>query len=700
MKHLTTQNTVLSLVAASALFASSCQSSLDRIEDYETPAEQGSLTDVRLARAPEGFTFETTQASAFAISTAASPNAPGRAGISVSLFALSAKDSLVKIAEGITDASGTWSPTLSLPSDIDSITLRTSAVGLPQTHRVAVAKTGSTRYAIGADNGNGRVVADDIVDQSDWDYSGVEDIDGGDTGLAGRATLKYMGAYDKLGVPAYLTSRGEVWPDVLDFIATNLPEQSVGQHHPEYLNAKYSSTLRFTSAAEVWITFVHEGAGYRNAVGYFFFDLKKEPKSIKEVPQLTIAYPNTSFQGSGGGLAIGDRIFLGKVPANTGVCLFLIPDGWNEKRQRVDNKKNTRYTIDALNTFAKDPNRKHAMLLANSPRETLVLGFEDLNRPGGDNDFNDAVFLIEPKPWSSVDISSTPKPTIKPSDQDGDGVADYQDAFPFDKLRAFTTFAPAEDEYGTLAYEDMWPRTGDYDFNDLVVDYNITEVLAADNRIKDLRIQLSLRALGATQNHGFAFHLPVAADLVEKVTGQDLSGNTYMKLNGNGTEEGLKTAVIPAFVNSWQVLNTRFGLINTDPDKPAQKAYQQELVITFKTPIDREKLGRPPYDAFMIRSQDRSIEIHLAGYAPTDKADRDLFNTDADKSDPATGYWYVDKNNLPWGVHLPASFRYPKEKKRIDEVYTNFVEWAVFGGNAQQGWWRDKGGNVDSGNAY
>ncbi len=698
MKHNLTHLTSLALVAGAGLLAQACQSSLDRIEGFDEGAAPGQLGDIRIARAPEGFTFETTAESAFAISTAVGSDK--LAGVHVSLYATSAADSLVQLAEGLTDAGGVWSPTLSLPNDLDSVTVKVRAAGFPQVHKVAVAKTGSTRYAIGGTNANGRVVGDEIVEQPGWDYSGVIALDGGEDGLAARAGYKYMGTFNKQGVPAYLAPQGKIFPDVLKFISDNLPETSIHQHHPEYLNSKYSSTLRFEKAAEVWLTFAHEGAGNTNAVGYFLFDLDREPKSVKDVSELTIAYPNVSFVGSGGGLTTGDRVYLGKVPANTGVCFFLIPNGWNDKQQRVDAKSGTRYTLDHFNTFTKPEFRRHAILLANDPREVLVLGFEDLNRPGGDSDFNDAVFIVEPKPYSAVDVSRTPPADVSGFDRDEDGVPDYKDAYPADKLRAFAAYAPGKGVYGTLAYEDMWPHTGDYDFNDLVVDYNVTEVLAPDNRVKDLRIKLSLRALGATQNHGFAFQLPVAPELIESVTGQQLAGNSYLKLNANGTEQSVKTAVIPAFANAWTLLNTRFGLINTDPGKPRQEAHQQELVITFKTPIERAKLGKPPYDAFMIRSQDRSIEIHMAGYAPTDKADRSLFNTKADASNPVTGYWYVDKNNLPWAVHLPESFRYPKERVRIDQVYTNFVEWAVFGGDTQQGWWRDNGKNVDGGNAY
>ncbi len=694
------QRSTLALLAGWGLFLQACQSSLDRIEDFDTAVANAHLDDIRLARAASGFTFETTGESAFEIAALGSQAQTGQAGVVVSLWALSAKDTLVRLAEGITSGAGTWSPTLSLPKDIDSVTLRVRTPGFPQEHRVAVSSTGTTRYTVGRANANGRILPDARVDQPDWDYSGLTALAGGDAGLTGRAGFQYMGTFNKLGVPNYLTAPVTIYPDVLGFIATNLPENSVEVFHPEFLNPKYSSTLRFVNAGEAWISFAHEGSGTLNAVGYFLFDLNQEPKRTKDVPTFTIAYPNVSFEGSGGGLKVSNRIYLGKVPANTGVCFFLVPNGWNASQQRVVSKPSTRYTIDALNTFTTAEYRRHAILLANSPREVLVLGFEDLNRPGADSDFNDAIFIVEPKPWSAVDLTRTPPADVSGFDRDVDGIPDYQDAFPTDNLRAFRSFAPGEGVYGTLAYEDMWPRTGDYDFNDLVVDYNVTEVLAPDNRVKDLRISLALRALGATQNHGFAFRLPVAPELIEKVSGQSLVGNTYFDLNANGTEAGQRTAVVPAFANSWQVLNTRFGLINTDRDKPQQKAYQQELVVTFKTPIARGMLGRPPYDAFLVRSQDRSIEIHMAGYAPTDKADRTLFGTEADKSDPATGYWYVDKNNLPWGVHLPESFRYPKEKKRIDEVYTSFVAWAVFGGDTQAGWYHDIGTNVNGDNAF
>jgi len=61
------------------------------------------------------------------------------------------------------------------------------------------------------------------------------------------------------------------------------------------------------------------------------------------------------------------------------------------------------------------------------------------------------------------------------TDSDGDGVPNDEDAYPYDTERAFNNFYPSGD-YASLAFEDLWPGLGDYDFNDLVLDYTIEKV--------------------------------------------------------------------------------------------------------------------------------------------------------------------------------------------------------------------------------
>ncbi len=71
------------------------------------------------------------------------------------------------------------------------------------------------------------------------------------------------------------------------------------------------------------------------------------------------------------------------------------------------------------------------------------------------------------------------------ADVDGDGIPDDQDDYPNDPLRAFDNYFPAAG-FGSLAFEDLWPGKGDYDFNDVVVDYRFQTVTNALNQVVEI----------------------------------------------------------------------------------------------------------------------------------------------------------------------------------------------------------------------
>jgi len=234
-----------------------------------------------------------------------------------------------------------------------------------------------------------------------------------------------------------------------------------------------------------------------------------------------------------------------------------------------------------------------------------------------------------------------------------------------------------------------------------VVDYSFIEILDAGERIKDIELQLQVRAMGASQNHGFAIRFPISPDAIASVEGQALTDD-YVKLESNGTEAGLREAVIPVFTDGFSLFSNveRGGIVNTDPNNPTVDPGKVNLRITFKEAIDREKIGGAPYQPFMMRSQDRKREIHLAGNHPTEYADDSSFNTFNDASDIEKGFYYIDVNNLPWAIHIPESFVYPKEQVPINKVYENFADWATYGGESSRGWYQNTGGNINENNGF
>lgn len=287
------------------------------------------------------------------------------------------------------------------------------------------------------------------------------------------------------------------------------------------------------------------------------------------------------------------------------------------------------------------------------------------------------------------------------ADADNDGVADELDAYPNDASRAADSYFPSENEYGTLAFEDLWPSFGDYDFNDLVVDYRYQQVLNADNDVVDLKAVFVTRAMGGALKNGFGFQLDLASNTVNSVSGtRDF--NSLITTNANGTESDQTKAVVIVYDDASQVLvnNTGQAFANTISANPKIPNDTVEIVINFNNPVSVASLGTAPYNPFIFVDQTRGREVHLAGEAPTDLADATLFGTRNDNTNPNSDNTYKSENNLPWAIHVVGGFSYPEEKVDIADAYTYFSTWAQSGGNSFPDWFEDQPGYIDAGDLY
>jgi LruC domain-containing protein len=276
-------------------------------------------------------------------------------------------------------------------------------------------------------------------------------------------------------------------------------------------------------------------------------------------------------------------------------------------------------------------------------------------------------------------------------DADFDGVPDNIDEYPNDSERASNSYFPGENQWGTVGFEDLWPSVGDYDFNDMILDYTGILVKNADNEVKDLIITFKVRAVGASFNNGFGFQLEnVAPENVEIASGFiHESDEMDISLNANGTEAGqTKAVIIPVeTVNSIINRETSGSMFNTIPGGGSGTSDELEITVTFVNAVPDEDMGPEDFNPFLIKNQDRTVEIHLPDMPPTDLADESLFGTAQDDSNPATGKYYKTKNNLPWAIMFTEQFDYPIEKSEITDVYNYFGEWAQSGNTVYQDWY-------------
>ena len=193
-------------------------------------------------------------------------------------------------------------------------------------------------------------------------------------------------------------------PDLTDFIKGSFEEKSV--FNGRSARVVDPSNLRLVTDADVRTYFVSEGAGYHNSLGFnvdakgavngdprlifpdasskqAFYDPERNPRRNKNNPLLA-----------------GDFVDLGKFSAGQTLDFFLIANG----------------ARGGTNVYGADAGRNpdgvdHMVAFSYAVEDSpyLVLGFEDLFG-GGDNDFNDLVFVLDVGVDNVAKLGAAPEP--------------------------------------------------------------------------------------------------------------------------------------------------------------------------------------------------------------------------------------------------------------------------------------------------
>lgn len=288
------------------------------------------------------------------------------------------------------------------------------------------------------------------------------------------------------------------------------------------------------------------------------------------------------------------------------------------------------------------------------------------------------------------------------SDSDGDGVDDELDDYPNDPDRAFDVFYPNNEDFGTLAFEDLWPGKGDYDFNDLVIDYQFKQVLNGKNQMVEIFMDYQVRAIGASLINGFGIEIPgTDPSDIASVSGTNYT-ESYISLNANGTEQSQENAVIILFDNAFSMIDSPTGGfgVNVSPEAPYVEPVMRQLTILFENPVSIRQTGFAPFNPFLIVDKTRGREVHLPGKTPTSLHDASYFGQWFDDSNPAGGKYYQSASNLPWAIDLPVTFDYPVEKVEITDAYLKFADWAESAGDLFPDWYMSETGYRNQSNIY
>ncbi|MEI6456759.1 MAG: LruC domain-containing protein [bacterium] len=631
------------------------------------PNQPKTIDDLVIA---SSFTWATTREISISILARDNMNNP-LTNIRINVYTESPDSGGVYICGGVTDASGLWSVVQAIPAYLAEVTVTNDFLGLIREMKLPVVGNSV--------NGTfGGLSPNPVHTKSSSQVMAI------------GATKWVIPGFNAQGVPNNLEPINDpVDQSLLNDLNATLPEyKSVPQYHPEYLASTVPNNLVLDEQCDVWITYITEGAGWTNSLGYFVFNTNNPPASAAAIDTIRVVFPNLSNTGSGGALNPGNKVYLGRFPAGKSIGWVVVPHGWNGSGVYVGS-----YVIYSIPSFNPEPDanlKKHMLILRDATRLQFLYSFEDMRRDqGADQDFNDGVLYVRANPVSAVNTTGMPVITTTQTDTDKDGIPDNTDDYPNDATKAFNNYTPGKTTYSSLAFEDLWPGKGDYDMNDLVISYQFNQVTNASNMVVQVKATIITEAMGATLHNAFGFQLPIAPALVSGVTGIDLK-HSLITLSANNTEAGQTKAVIIPYDDAFDRLpppNSGTGS-NTVPGAPFVTPDTMRLVINLAQPVSLSTMGIPPYNPFIIVNGNRNREVHLPDMPPTDKVDGSDFQTAMDDSQPASGRYYKTKTNLPWAINIAEKFNYPVEQAVIVDAYLKFGTWAESSGGSFNDWYR------------
>lgn len=356
------------------------------------------------------------------------------------------------------------------------------------------------------------------------------------------------------------------------------------------------------------------------------------------------------------------------------------------------------YTFVAPYTSAVDVSWAVPAAIANSGNPyKLIISFLGV---GGNNRANFDNLVIPGTYWADPSNNCLPMPNVQ--DADDDGVSDPDDDYPADPYRAFNNWFPANG-LGVLMFEDLWPNVGDYDLNDLVVDYRFNTVTDAENEVVEIKYTFIIRAVGASRRNAFAFQIDdLDPEHIIGVSGAQAAGAPWLLLAANGTEADQEHAniIVRDDVKEGFSLVSAGNLVNVNYNDPALEKDTVWVTLVFKNngqpgvagALEFDEISPSDFNPYLIVGQDRGKEVHLANYEPTDRMNVDYLGEGQDASDAAQNRYFTTLNNLPWALNIYNATPNLAETIDFTQGFLKFSEWAQSGGVLYADWFLDEPG--------
>lgn len=452
------------------------------------------------------------------------------------------------------------------------------------------------------------------------------------------------------------------------------------------------SDLTLVKESEVSITMLGGNTCWCSTLGYYYYTEDTKPKSTMDM-NIIMLFPNTMDEvyedkpncdmANNIGVYDGDVVQLmyypniangdlsgatTKFPKGTRIGFIMKTNGWgsqpgsgyslvkgtggigwdcarkyNNWPSSTDGFSYCSALKDTGSKLIKNGNARTAKFGYASPngKNYPIVSFEDACN---DENYSDVIFALNP--------------------------AEAFDALPEVGANKSTTM-------GVWAFEDRWPRTGDYDMNDVIV---------------NMKDELNFNDNGKVTKQ--IFYMTTYKNVVELVTGlavrlKNYSGATISmkKVDKNGSSTNVT-------YESYDDNGKKVYYLTENVEAEVGMTYVLELSYSSA----RAATNVADVEAFVFRKEGdgKQWELHIPYSEPTNRMNYDYFNTYSDKSNFSKGEYYVRTGLYPFAFYLSGTrvdsfldtlLSSEGENFPIDNFYPDFVPWSRNHGSSNEDWY-------------
>ncbi len=229
---------------------------------------------------------------------------------------------------------------------------------------------------------------------------------------------------------------------------------------------------------------------------------------------------------------------------------------------------------------------------------------------------------------------------------------------------------PQASEWGTIAFEDLYPNAGDADYNDFVVNFRITENYNSNNQLETIHMDFIPAARGAGYNHSFNLSLDGEIDQSKNV-----SQLTQAVFTGD--------AEISVTTTNLDTLNSYTRYYQSGKDLTIFDSTLVSSGSKFFNVYDGIEEEMPQWITSVDISLSNVNDSTSAGLITGDFNYRPYLhvnntNSDIDLYEVNTGDNMISSDGYPFGVLIPDQWQWPTENTSIETVYPYFSEYRAW----------------------